>query len=355
MKVLQFAAATAVALALTTGSVFGQEIKLRMATIDRETGTYWNNIAAPFAELVGQLTNGRVEIEPLPAGSVGNIFKLYDAVSDGLVDMANVPPAFLGTKDPTNAMILAFPTGLGVDSFIPWLYLGGGENLLVQHRRETMNMFTMVTGSGPSELFAHSHVPIRTVADLKGKKYRTLGNWAAIVREKFGAVPTTVPGSEIYGMLEKKGLDLAEYSMPSENLARGYNEIAKYIIYPGIHASAWAFETVMTLENWAKLPPEVQRAMKIAARLVTYESMNKIVNADLDAMVKLQAGKNEWIKLDEKFKKDAQKGAREWAMEVSAKAKAEGNPWPEKVAKSIFAWQDRWQANSRYLVMDFRD
>ena len=32
-----------------------------------------------------KLTNGRMKITPLPAGTVGNIFKLHEAVEDGLV------------------------------------------------------------------------------------------------------------------------------------------------------------------------------------------------------------------------------------------------------------------------------
>ncbi len=355
MKAFKIAVVAGMATVMLATGAAAQEYKWRMATIDRETGIYWNKIAAPFAALVEKLTNGRMVIEPLPAGSVGNIFKLYDQVEDGLVELANVPPVFLGGKDPTNLMIGAFPTGLGVDSFLSWVYVGGGKDLLVQHRRETMNMHTLVTGAGPSELFAHSHVPIRTVADLKNKKYRTLGNWAAIVKDKFGASPTTVPGSEIYGMLEKKGIDLAEYSMPSENKARGYQEVAKYIIYPGIHAGAWLFETVVTLDNWNKLPKDIQLAMETAAQIVTFESQMQMINADMKAMVELQKGKNEWIELSDEFKAAAETAARDWAKDAAAKADAAGNAWPMKVSTSIFSFQDFWRQNSKYLVVDHRD
>lgn len=333
-----------------------QQYKWRMATIDTETGVYFTNLAKPFADWVKQLTNGRMVIDPLPAGTVGNIFKLHEAVEDGLVEMANWPPSFLGTADPTNAMIAGFPTGLGVDSFLAWMYAGGGRELWVQHRRETMKMHALVLGSGPSEWFAHSHVPIRTVEDLKGVKFRTLGNWAAVIKDKFGAAPTTVPGAEIYGMLEKRAIDAAEYSMPAENWAKGYHEIAKYVIYPGIHAPAWAFEGLIKLDTWEKLPPDIQVAMEAAARIVTHESMLNIINADLDAVAKLTgAGKNEIIRLSDEFQAEARRAARAWATEAAAKAKAAGNPWPERVANSIFAFQDRWIANSRYLVVDHRN
>lgn len=355
MKFFKLATLAAVTAGLMATSAMAQEWKWRMATIDRETGLYWLQIAQPFADMVEKLTEGRMVIQPLPAGSVGNIFKLYDQVSDGLVEMAQMPPIFLGTKDPTNAMIASYPTGLGVDSFLSWIYVAGGRELWIAHRHETMNMHPLITGAGPSELFAHSHVPIRTIADLADKKYRTLGNWAAVVQTQFGAKPTTVPGSEVYGMLEKKGIDLAEYSMPSENLARGYHEVARYIIYPGIHAPAWAFETVMTLDNWNSLPPDIQEKLELAAKIVTFESQLRIINDDMKAMIEFQKGKNELIELSDEFRAKAEEGARTWAMEAAAKAKAEGNDWPEKVANSIFEFQDFWRANSKYLVVDHRD
>ena len=160
-------AVAATVLTLTTGSAgsLAADYEWRMATIDRETGIYWKTIVAPYAELVDKLTNGRMKITPLPAGTVGNIFKLHEAVEDGLVEMANWPPIFLGTADPTNAMIASFPTGLGTDSFHAWLYHGGGQELWVQHRQDTMGMHAIIVGSdhrsgSPTAMYRYAPQPI---------------------------------------------------------------------------------------------------------------------------------------------------------------------------------------------------
>ncbi|GAB5374399.1 MAG: hypothetical protein AcusKO_08610 [Acuticoccus sp.] len=359
MKCLKTTALATMAVGLSAGLATAADYEFRMATIDVETGVYYTNIAKPFADLVNELTGGRVEIDPLPAGTVGNIFKLHEALEDGLVDMVNWPTSFLGTADPTNAMILGFPTGLGTDSLHAWLYQGGGQDLLTQHRAETMGVHSIVLGSGPSEWFAHSHKKIETVDDLAGAKYRTLGNWAAVVKSEFDAAPTTVPGSEVYSMLEKKGIDLAEYSMPSENFARGYHEVTPYVIYPGIHAPAWAFELMVNQDVWDDMPDDIKLAIEVAAKLVTYQSMDAITNADLDAVAAIEAraaeGKNEMIRLSDEFQKAAREGARKWAAEASAEAEADGNPWPKKVSESIFSFQDRFIDGSKYLVVDHTD
>jgi len=80
-----------------------------------------------------------------------------------------------------------------------------------------------------------------------------------------------------------------------------------------------------------------------------------IIVKDFAALEELRKGKNEFIVLDDTFKMKAREAARKWAAEAAAKAKAEGNPWPERVANSMFAFQDRWQRNSSYMVVDHKD
>jgi TRAP-type mannitol/chloroaromatic compound transport system substrate-binding protein len=331
-----------------------QQYTFRMATIAPKTAVYNTDISEPFANYVSALTDGKVKIEVVEGGVLAPIFKIHEAVQTGIADLAVGPASFLGGKDPTNFIIGSFPTGPGVDSLVPWLYFGGGQQMLTQLRRETMGLHAIVLGSGPSELFAHSHKPIRTVEDLKGMKFRTLGNWAAILRDGFGASPVVVPGPELYSMLEKKAIDAMEYSMPSENRALGYQDIARYVIMPGIHAGAWTFELVMKTEKWDALPADIRAKIEIAAKLTTYQSMQTIIVKDFAALEELKKGKNEFIVLDDTFKAKARDAARKWATEAAAKAKTEGNLWPEKVIASMFAFQDRWQRNSPYLVVDYK-
>lgn len=339
---------------LSGGAVKAAEFEFRMGIISSENSIYYEDMAKPFADLVKQMTDGRVEIRIMPAGTVGSVLKLHEAVQDGLLDMAQTTPIFLGTADLVNAMVASFPTGLGMDSYLPWLYQAGGLELWQEHRKTKMGMHALVSALGPSEFFAHSKTPIRTAEDMKGKKFRTLGNWAAITRDGFGTVPTVVAGSEIYGMLEKGGIDMAEYSIPSENQKIGLHEIAKYIVYPGIQAPAWAFETVMLTETWQKLPKDIQEKMALASELNTFRSMNAMIRRDLVAMAELQAGGNEFVKLDDAFVAQAQEKSREWALNLAKEQAAKGDDLPMRLAKSVFEFQDNWRKNSKYFVVDFR-
>ncbi|MBM3524426.1 MAG: ABC transporter substrate-binding protein, partial [Alphaproteobacteria bacterium] len=114
------AAAAAACIALPAAA---QQITLKMATIAPKTAVYNTDISDPFAQKVALLTDGRVKVEVFEGGVLAPIFKVYEAVEDGRADVANAPATFLGGKDPTNLMIAGFPTGLGVDSMLAWLYL----------------------------------------------------------------------------------------------------------------------------------------------------------------------------------------------------------------------------------------
>jgi TRAP-type mannitol/chloroaromatic compound transport system substrate-binding protein len=341
-------------LVLIVAPVQAQQYKWRMPTFGSETSSYFVLMAQPFAKLVKELTDGKVDITVYPAGVLAPIFKIHEAVNDGLVEVAHVPPVFLGTKDPTNAIITQYPGGLGTDALLAWEYYGGGYELLQQHRREVLKLHSMLVGAGPTEFFAHSHVPIRKVQDLKNLKYRTLGNNAAIVKDFFGASPTVVPFTELYSMLEKKSIDLLEFSTPSDNMDMAFHEVAKYIIYPGIQAPCYAFEVVMTLDRWNSLPKDIQRKLEIAAKTVTMDSLLAGQHKDLLTMQKLEKGKNEWIKLDEQFQAEFRKAARKWMWDRAAEEKAKGNLWPEKIAKSYFDFQDFWEKYSKYMSVNYR-
>jgi hypothetical protein len=82
--------------------------------------------------------------------------------------------------------------------------------------------------------------------------------------------------------------------------------------------------------------------------------MQSIIMKDFAALEELRKGRNEFIVLDDEFKKKARDASRAWAKDAAAKAKAEGNLWPEKVANSVFAFQERWEKLSPYLVVDHK-
>jgi TRAP-type mannitol/chloroaromatic compound transport system substrate-binding protein len=331
-----------------------EKIQWRMNTWVPETSMLYQLFALPFVQRVSELTDGEVTITPYPTGVITPALKAHEAVLDGTADCVQAPPILLYGRDPTNAMFSVWPGGMGPEALMHWMYQGGGKELLAQFRREKMGLHSIPSGIGGSELLGHAHKPIRNASDLKGVKFRTLGAFATVLKDHFGAVPTVVPGPEVYTAMERKAIDAAEWSGPSENLTMALQETAKYIMYPGPQTNAFFMEFAIKAETWDKLPDRLKRKIEAAAKLATLDTMLAFDARDMEAWKKLKAGKNEIVRLDdaliEKFRVDS----RALAMKIAAEEKAKGNPWMERVAQSYYASYDHWLQNAEYRHIDVK-
>jgi TRAP-type mannitol/chloroaromatic compound transport system substrate-binding protein len=269
-------------------------------------------------------------------------------VTSGVAEIGQTVPAYIVNTDPANILLSGQPGGMTPEAYFHWIYYGGGKELWRDFRREQMGLHPLIAGLGTSEIFAHSHKPIREKADMKGMKFRTIGSWAKIL-EGFGASPVVVPGHEVYTMLERKSIDAAEWSTPSGNLKAGLEKIAKYIVVPGVHSPSYAFEVVMKKERWDALPKDIQQQLEMAAQLTSFDTYMEWGVADMQAMEKLGKGRNEVVYLSPKFIAEIKKAGRDWTAAQVTEQKAKNNPWIERISKSYFQFQDQWETTSRAL------
>jgi TRAP-type mannitol/chloroaromatic compound transport system substrate-binding protein len=326
-----------------------QKISLRLTSFAAEASSVYQTQAKPFIEAVRTLTDGRVEIQGFGVGAIAGMFDQFKAVESGLADFAYSGSTLLFNRHVANAVTAGPPGGMGLEAYMHWLYEGGGAKLLNEFRRETMGLHTVPLGGLPTEVFAHSHKPIRNVEDLKGIRFRTAGPWADVI-QVFGGTPTTVAAAEIFTMLERRAIDATEFLSPVDNLALGFHRAARYVILPGVHGPGTVLEVAMKKEKWDALPADIRRKIELAAEAITLSSTLKLGIADLDAMAKLRAGGNEIVMLSPEFIKAVKAEGRKWTLAKAEEMAAKGDPWMKRLAESYYAFQDRWDANAVYRV-----
>lgn len=318
--------------------------------VTENSGTYRDYVKV-FIENVSKITDGEVEIQGFGVGVLANAFEGPKAVQQGVADIAYFYPAFLVNQEPANAIFTGMPGGLSGEAMLHWLFEGDGEKLWVDLRRETMDLHSVVSGVGPTELFMNSNKPVRTLADLKGLKMRTAGAWADILKE-LGGSPTVLQITEIFTSLERGIIDATEFAGPSTNIVLGYQNIAKYIVIPGIHSPSFAYEAMWKKSVWDGLSQDLRDKLTLAGRMTTLTGFLKTGMADIDAMEKLRAGKNEFVVVDDELKTKVRQLSRKWAMDKAAEQKAKGNLWMDKVATSYYTFQDRWLKYGDYRLPD---
>jgi TRAP-type mannitol/chloroaromatic compound transport system substrate-binding protein len=162
-----------------------------------------------------------------------------------------------------------------------------------------------------------------------------------------GATPVVLGGGEIFPMLERRGIDAAEWVNPGGNLSTGFANVAKYVIVPGMHSPSWPYEVVFKASTFDKLPKAVQSCLEEAGELVTLRSYLAFSASDIKAMAQYRS-KNEVIELDPAFVVEIKKRGRVWLNEKAAEQAAKGNSWAKDMAASYFAYQDDWESSVSY-------
>ena len=332
-----------------TVSAAAQEFKMTTFFPDGTVG--WKLFPEAFTKKVTMATDGKVKIKPYGAFVLGHIFKAHRTVLDGRADMAWHYPGFEINENPASAFIGDIPGGMGSEAKLAWLLAGGGTELWKDYRN-SQGLHGIFCGLYVSELFANSHKKVQTLADFKGFKYRTAGA-NTFVMKKLGATPTLVPGPEVFTMLERKGVDGAEYLDPYNNFSLGFHKIAKYIIYPGIHAPSGLNEVLMKKSTWDALAPDIQSKLELVCDSVMVRGYAALQFNNAHAMRKMgERSGNELVELDDEVVDAIRKAGREWAEEQVKAQDAKGNPWMGKLANSFYSFQDMWTKNSNFQVVD---
>jgi TRAP-type mannitol/chloroaromatic compound transport system substrate-binding protein len=209
------------------------------------------------------MTYGNLKIDIRPSKSVVPHRETPQAVAAGILQGDLNAVAYFAGRDPVfgilGDLIAGYDTPAQKQMFFRF---GGGVEVLQKAWDKHFPGKMHVVGAGPfaKEAFV-STVPIRTVADFKGLKLRSPEGMAAEVFRRVGAAPTSIPFPELYTALEKKVVDAADASSYTNNAALGFNKIAKYPIYPGIHSMA-VLQFVINKGVWDKIGPQGQAALE---------------------------------------------------------------------------------------------
>ena len=245
MKTINKLLATIVAtLLIFSSSVFAADKhKFKMAT-SWGGGPLMEIGAKAFAENVKRMSNGRIQIEVFPSGTLGPGLKVSETVKNGVADMGHTWIGYDWGKDKTAVLFGGYAGSSDTEKMLHWLYRAGGAELQREFRDQKFGLISMPLFVRTSEVFLHSRKPVKTLKDLQGLKLRTAGAWLEISKG-MGASPVTMPGGEVYTALERGTIDATEWGTLYENKSPGFHKVTKYVIIPGVHQPTAPFELLI--------------------------------------------------------------------------------------------------------------
>lgn len=217
-----------------------------------------------FAQWVKEMSNGRLDITVYGGGELVPPLGVFDAVTQGTVEMGHSASYYWAGKCPAAQFFAAVPFGLNAQSMNAWIYSGGGMELW-DEVYEPFGIKPLLAGNTGVQMGGWFNKEINTIDDLKGLKMRIPGLGGKVLA-KAGGNAILVAGGEIYTNLDRGVIDATEWVGPFHDLKLGFYKAAKYYYYPGWHEPGTAFEIMIGKKAWGTLPPDLQAIVETAAQ-----------------------------------------------------------------------------------------
>lgn len=270
--VLSVCAIVAVVFA-ATDYVIAQEKVYKWRTVTHQlVGTSrYKGTVVPFCEMVKKASNGRLVIEPYGAGVLFPVPESFDAVRDGVVQMAMVWSGYWAGKDPVFALA-GSRCGDPIVDFGENFYRSQQLAPIVSKAYEKFGVKALgAFDLAPTEILC-SVKPIRSLADFKGKKFRSAGIGATFYTA-LGAGAVSLSAPEIYQALQLGTVDGAEYNDYLVNREMGLHEVTKFVIEPCLHTGATDDkELIVNPKAWAELPDDLKNIVMMGRDYARYLS-----------------------------------------------------------------------------------
>ena len=165
--------------------------------------------ADKIAQLVNDMSGGKFKISVYGGGELVPPLGVFDAVSQGTVEMGHGAAYYWAGKVPAAQFFAAVPFGFNAQSQNAWINSGGGLALW-EEIYKPFNLKPYTAGNTGVQMGGWFNKEINTIKDLKGLKMRIPGLGGKVLA-KAGGNAILVAGGEIYTNLDRGVIDATDW------------------------------------------------------------------------------------------------------------------------------------------------
>lgn len=307
--------------------------------------------ANQLAELIGQMSGGRMKVKVYGANELVGALEIFDAVSRGTAEMGHGAAYYWKGKSIASQFFAAVPFGLTAQEMNSWLYHGGGMELW----EEVYAEFGLVPGAAGNtgvQMGGWFNREINGMSDLEGLKMRIPGLGGEVLK-RAGGTPVLLPGGEIFASLQSGAIDATEWVGPYNDLAFGLHKAAKYYYYPGWHEPGTTLESFINKEAFEKLPEDLQIIVRNAIRVANQDMLADFTARNNHALEQLVNEHNVELR---KFPDEVLSELKALSDQVVSEEAAK-DPMAKKVFDSFVKFRDqakKWHAVSEQAYLNAR-
>jgi TRAP-type mannitol/chloroaromatic compound transport system substrate-binding protein len=309
--------------------------------------------AERVAERIAALSGGRLQIMVHAAGEVVPAFEVLDAVgTGGIAEMGHTASFFWQGKEPAAVFYTTVPFGLTPTEHVAWVEAGGGQALW-DELYAPFGVKPFMGGNTGVCMGGWFRRDIRTLADVRGLKIRSLGLGGEVLR-RLGATPQTTPPAEILTSLQSGVLDAAEFVGPGSDIALGLYRVAPLYYAPGFNKPNGTGECIVSLKAWEALDSEMKAIIAHACAAEATFALSEMERLNAEALAALTNRHGVQLRT---FPTDFITAARKEAVDVLGDLAARSER-ARRVHASYTAFRDRtaaWSRISLKAVLEARE
>ncbi|MDN2568543.1 TRAP transporter substrate-binding protein DctP [Aquibium sp. A9E412] len=266
------------AMAMTAGSALAEEVTLRAASAFA-SGTAFARPFEAFVDWVNENGEGVLQIDVVGGPEAVPPFELGNAVSSGVVDLANNTAAFYTNIMPEgDALKLATNT-------IQEQRENGCYAIIDEMHQSAMNVKYLARTGDNVNFHLYLTKPIEE-PDLSGLTIRTTPVYQAMFEALGANLVRTAPG-EVYTALERGTID--GYGWPIQGvLDLGWDEQTKYRVDPGFYQVD--VNVIVNLDTWNGLGEEQKALLEEAAAWIEAKNAENLDINAREAAAQAEAG-----------------------------------------------------------------
>jgi TRAP-type mannitol/chloroaromatic compound transport system substrate-binding protein len=311
----------------------------------------FNEFAEDYVKRVHEMAGPRLKIDYLIGGAVVHPFQVFDGVNGGQIDGAHTVTVYWYGKHKAASLFGTGPVfGFNANEGLGWIHNGGGRELFEELQTQIMkvNIKSFFVMPMPTQPLGWFKRPVKSMADMKGLKYRTVG-LAADLMQAMGLAVAQLPGGEIVPAMERGVIDAFEFNNPTSDRRFGAQDVAKNYMLGSHHQATEYFEIMFNRTKFNALPKEIQAILQYAAESVSSANEWKGMDYYSKDLQELIAKDKVNVLRTPKDVFDAQMKAWDGLIEVLGK-----DPFMKKVMDSQKAWVKRVVYYGLFNATDYR-
>ena len=239
-----------------------------------------------FSKLIERMSNGRLVIRVYGSGELVPALGVFDAVSNGSVEMGHGSAYYWKGKIPASPFFTSVPFGMNAQEINAWIHYGGGLELW-RSIYKPFGLIPFAGGNTGNQMSGWFNKEINSLEDLQGLKMRIPGI-AGEVFSRAGGTSVTIPGSEIYTSMQTGVIDATEWVGPYNDMSFGLHEVAEHYYHSGWHEPGAMLEIIINEDKWNSIPKDLQAIIEVAARAINQDTLDEYTARNATSLQDLQ-------------------------------------------------------------------